>query len=428
MFEVKVSQNFGSLVGKIEIPADKSVSHRAVMLLSLAKGKSIIKNFSLADDPKSTLCLFNQLGVEYNFFNEKTLEINSTNGLNKPLKPLDCGNSGTTMRLSSGILCAQNFNSELVGDKSLSGRPMKRIIEPLSLMGAEISSNDGHAPLKIKGQKLHPINYVSPLSSAQVKSAVLLAGLQTDGETVFEEPYKSRNHTELMLKYLDADIETQNTVTKIRKSNLTPKNIEIVGDISSAAFFMAAALIVPNSDIILKNVGLNPTRTGIWDVLKEMGADIQILDKREIAGEIVGDLRVKYTENLKGVEIKGEIIPQLIDEIPIIAVIVSQAVGETIIKDAQDLRNKESDRISALCIELKKLGLKIEEFADGFKIVGKNIIKGGCELNSHNDHRLAMSFFVAGLVAQNEIRVNNFECVNISMPEFLPLINTLRKS
>lgn len=420
-----VFPNKKGLKGTVEIPADKSLSHRAVMLLSLAKGKALIKNFSSAEDPKSTLNLFANLGVGYRYIDEKTIEIDSENGLKPAGIPLDCGNSGTTMRLASGILCAQNFDSVLKGDESLSVRPMRRIIEPLELMGAQITSQNGCAPLYIRGCDLRPANYVSKLASAQVKSAVLLAGIQTCGETVFTEPYKSRNHTELMLKYLGAEIETTDNKTVVRKSQLLPKDIEIAGDISSAAFFIAAALIIPGSDIVVKNAGLNPTRTGFLDVVKQMGGNVEILDIREVSGEPVGDLRVLYSPDLKGVEIKGEIIPRLIDEIPVLAVLASQAEGKTVVRDAQDLRNKESDRISALCLELKKTGIEVKELSDGFEITGKNMIKGGCELDSHKDHRLAMSFYVAGLAAEKEIGIKDFECVNISLPEFLPLMSGL---
>jgi len=424
MVDIKVSSK-GHLTGIIEIPADKSISHRAVMLLSLAKGKSVIKNFSTALDPKSTLDIFYRLGLEYKFLDDKTLVLNSKGKLFPSKMALDCGNSGTTMRLASGILSGQNFSSVLIGDDSLSSRPMKRIIEPLTLMGADISSSNGHAPLKITGHSLKAIEYSSQLSSAQVKSAILLAGLHAEGKTIYKEPYQSRNHTELMLKYLGAEIESSGIESKICKSEILAKNIEVAGDISSAAFFTVAALIVPNSDIIIKNVGLNPTRTGIIDVVLQMGGDIQILDKREISGEFVGDLRVRYTESLKAVEIKGEIIPRLIDEIPIIAVLASQANGKTIVKNASDLRNKESDRIFALCKELKKIGVEIEELADGFIVNGKKNISGGCELDSYKDHRLAMSFYVAGLISQSPIIIKNFDCVNISMPEFIRLMNNL---
>ena len=424
MSDIKVPLLTSGLKGEIIIPPDKSLSHRAVMLLSLASGSSVIKNFSLAADPKSTLDLFRHLGVVGEFINDNSLKITSTGRLQAPKTDLYCGNSGTTMRLAAGILCAQGFNSVLTGDSSLSMRPMKRITEPLSLMGANITSTDGHAPLKISGCELKPIRYKSNISSAQVKSAILLAGIQTNGETVFEEPYQSRNHTELMLKYLGADIKTDNNKTIVNKSEIQSKTIEIAGDISSAAFFIAAALIVPNSNIILKNVGLNPTRTGIIDILNKMGADIEILDLREISGEKVGDLRVRYSE-LRGTEIGGEVIPRLIDEIPVIAVVASQAKGKTIIKDASDLRNKESDRISVLCTEFQKIGVDVKENQDGFEIVGAKPIIGGCELNPQKDHRLALSFYIAGLVAKKEILIKDFDCINISLPEFLKLISKL---
>ena len=269
------------LNGSVTIPADKSISHRAVMFASLAKGKSVIKNFSKGQDPLSSLNVCRILGIDAEFKND-LLIINSTGKLSAPSSTLDCGNSGTTMRLISGILAGQNFNSTLIGDASLSKRPMKRIIEPLSLMGAEIKSNDFKAPLNIYGQNLHAINYISKLASAQVKSCILLAGLNAEGETNYTEPYISRNHTEIMLKYMGADIYTDKNTVKIKKSELQPRTIEICGDISSAAYFIAAALIVPNSKIILKNIGLNPTRTGILEVTEKMGGNVKILDKKNI--------------------------------------------------------------------------------------------------------------------------------------------------
>ncbi|MEE3348823.1 MAG: 3-phosphoshikimate 1-carboxyvinyltransferase [Candidatus Gastranaerophilaceae bacterium] len=413
------------LKGNIEIPSDKSISHRAIMFSSIAKGTSRIINFSNGEDPKSTLKIFRQLGVDIAYKDEKTVIVNSDGKLRQPLADLDCENSGTTMRLASGILAGQNFNTRLTGDISLSKRPMKRIITPLSLMGAKIESEDNHAPLNIYGNRLTGIDYNSQIASAQVKSSVLLAGLYADGTTKFTEPYISRNHTEILLKYLGADITTKNTTTIINPSELTAKDIIICGDISSAAYFMAAALIVPNSDIILKNVGLNPTRTGIIKVIEKMGGYIEILNKEKISGEEVGDIRIK-TSDLKGITIGGELIPQLIDEIPIIAVIATQAKGETVIKDAQDLRNKESDRIKSTVCELKKLGANIEETEDGFIINGKTNLKGETELNTYHDHRLAMSLYVAGLICDKEIAINDFEWVNISFPEFAQLFQTLQ--
>lgn len=421
---MRVENSKSKLQGEIVIPSDKSISHRAVIFSALAKEITQIENFSHGADCISTLNLFKNLGAKAEFKDDKQLIIDARECLKSPRIDLDCGNSGTTMRLCSGVLAGQNFNSVLVGDTSLSKRPMKRIIEPLSLMGAKIEST-GYAPLKIYGQKLHGIDYVSKLASAQVKSCILLAGLNAEGKTSFTEPYKSRNHSELLLEYMGADISCDKNTVSITKSELTPKNISVVGDISSAAFFIVAGLIVPNSEIIIKNVGLNPTRTGILDIIEKMGGSVEILDKRNVSGEDVGDLRVKYSE-LKGCEISGEIIPRLIDELPVIAVMASQALGETIIKDAQDLRNKESDRIKAIVCELKKLGANIEETPDGFIIQGKTTLKGGCEVETYHDHRLAMSLYVAGLICEKAIEINEFEWVNISFPEFASLMQGLK--
>lgn len=411
------------LKGEVTIPADKSISHRAVMLSSLAKGISEIKNFSHGADCLSTLEVCKSLGVQAEFKDDKTLIINSKNGFTSPKNNLYCGNSGTTMRLMSGILAGQNFNSVLTGDESLSKRPMKRVIEPLTLMGAKIVS-DGRAPLKIYGQSLHAIDYIYPLASAQVKSCVLLAGLHASGKTSFTEPHLSRNHTELMLEFLGAKILFKDNRTEIEKSELTPKTITIAGDISSAAFFIVAGLIIPNSEIILKNVGLNPTRTGILDVVRSMGGHVEILDKKLVSNEEVGDIKVKYSQ-LKACTIEGDIIPRLIDELPVIAVLATQAEGTTIVKDAGDLRNKESDRIKAVVTELKKIGANIEEMQDGFIIGGKCSLKGGVEVETYHDHRLAMSLYVAGLICENPILINGFEWVNISFPEFEELISYL---
>ena len=411
------------LKGTVTIPSDKSISHRAIMFTSLAKGKSIIKNFSKGQDPLSSLKVCKALGIDAEFSNEELI-VKSKGILSAPQTHLDCGNSGTTMRLMSGILAGQNFNSTLIGDESLSKRPMKRVIEPLSLMGAKIESNEFKAPLKIYGQNLKPINYFSKLASAQVKSCILLAGMNIDGQTSFTEAYVSRNHTEIMLKYMGANISINNTTVTIEKSELEPKTIEICGDISSAAYFIVAGLIVPSSKIILKNVGLNPTRTGILEVAKKMGGNIEILDKRNISGEDVGDIQISYS-NLNSCTIEGEIIPRLIDELPVIAILATQAKGTTIIKDAQDLRNKESDRIKAVVTELKKIGADIEETPDGFIINGKTNLKGDTEVETYHDHRLAMSLYVAGLICEKPIAINGFEWVDISFPEFDKLFNSL---
>lgn len=424
MSQCRVSKIINGLNGEITIPSDKSIFHRAVMLASLAKGKSVIKNFSNGQDPLSTLKVCKALGIETEFNGD--LIIKSTGKLLAPTQNLDCGNSGTTMRLMSGILASQNFNSTLIGDESLSKRPMKRVIEPLSQMGADILSTDFHAPLIITGKNLHGIDYNSKLASAQVKSCILLAGINSSGKTSFTEPYISRDHTERMLKYMGANISVNDKTVTVEKSELTPQTIEICGDISSASYFIVAGLIVPNSKIILKNVGLNPTRTGILEVAQNMGANIEILDKRLTSGEEVGDIKISYS-NLKATTIEGEIIPKLIDELPVIAVLATQAEGKTIIKDAQDLRNKESDRIHAIVTELKKLGAEIEETTDGFVVHGKTQLLGDCEVETYHDHRLAMSLYVAGLICQQEICINGFEWVNISFPEFEKLFNNLFK-
>ena len=420
----KVIKPEKGLKGKITIPPDKSISHRAVIFSSLANGTSVIKNFSTAQDPKSSLEICKSLGVKAEFKNNNELYITSSGKLTSPIDTLYCGNSGTTMRLVAGVLAGQSFNSVLTGDESLSNRPMQRIITPLSLMGAKIISNNGRSPLEIYGRNLHGITYSSPISSAQVKSSILLAGLFAEGKTTVTEPYLSRNHTELMLSYMGADISINGLSVSVSQSELISKIIEISGDISSAAYFIAAALLVPNSEIILKNVGLNPTRTGILDILEKMGADIEILNKHTVSNEVTGDLRVKYSE-LKACKIEGDIIPSLIDEIPILAVIATQAEGQTVIKDAQDLRNKESDRIKAVVTELKKLGAAIEETTDGMIIHGKTDLKGGIELETYQDHRIAMSLYIAGLLCPKEILIRNFDWVNISFPQFDELFGYL---
>ncbi len=418
------------LKGEITIPPDKSISHRSLIFGAQTGGKIKISNFSFGADCRATLEIIKALGCEVNFIDERTLILNSPKEFCTPLKVLDCGNSGTSMRLLAGMLAAQNFKSTLIGDESLSKRPMKRVIEPLSLMGAKIKSNNFKAPLEIEGAKLNPIEYFSPIASAQVKSCILLAGLNTNGITTVYEKTLSRDHSERMFKYLEAQIETgqdkNGFYTKIQKSKLVPKDIEIAGDISSAAFFMVMAAIVPDSEIIIKSVGLNPTRTGILDVFDKMNVNYEILDKKIISNEEVGDIKVCYSPDMIGCEISGEIIPRLIDELPIIAVLAARAKGQTIVKDAQDLRNKESDRISALSEGLKKIGVEIEEKQDGFIINGnKKDLVGNCELETHLDHRLAMSYFVAGLVCKNDVKIKDFNWINTSFPEFLNFFNKI---
>ena len=421
--EKKIFENKHGLRGEITIPSDKSITHRALILSAIAGGGNEVKNISLGKDCKSTINVLEKLGLKFEYTSTRDIKINKT-VFKKPKGELFCGNSGTTMRLMTGVLAGQDFDSKLTGDESLSNRPMKRIITPLKEMGAKITTSNNKAPIVIQGSKIKGISYESELSSAQVKSCVLLAGLQADGKTVFKEPYESRNHTERMLELFGAKILKNKNITTIEKSKLNAKNIEIPGDISSAAFFIVSALITPKSDITIKNVGLNPTRIGILDVIKKMGANFEILNKKTASNEEVGDLRIKYSE-LKATTIEGEIIPRIIDEIPIIAVLATQAKGKTLIKDAYDLRNKESDRLHATTKELKKLGAKIKETEDGLEIVGKSALKGGAELDTHCDHRIAMSLYIACLISENPSIIRNFEWINISFPEFEQLFKDL---
>ena len=422
--DIKVEKSNG-LNGAIEIPADKSITHRAFMFSALTKGKLKVINYSKGADCMSTLKIIQQLGCSVEIINDRELLIDATNALKEPTDALDCGNSGTTTRLMMGILAGQNFDCKMFGDASLSKRPMKRVIAPLEQMGANFEHNDFKLPLTIRGTKLKGIDYNSPLASAQVKSCILLAGLFADGKTSFTEPHKSRNHTELMFEYMGANIKVEDNKVSVKKSQLQPCDITVCGDISSAAFFMVAAAITPNSNITIKNVGINETRAGIIEVLKAMNADITLLNKRTISGEKVADIQVKYS-NLKATTIKGEIIPRLIDEISVIAVAAIQAEGTTIIKDAQDLRNKEADRITAVKVELEKLGANIEETHDGLIIYGKTELTGDCDIECYHDHRIAMSAYVAGLICKKPIKINEFQWVDISFPEFLDLMKELK--
>ena len=415
-----------TLQGEIEVPADKSISHRSVMLGALCKNKVKIQNFSNGEDCRNTLKIFQQLGADVKFEDEKNFTLECKNLL-PAHNALYVGNSGTTIRLLSGILAGQNFESRLEGDISLSKRPMRRIIEPLQAMGADISAvnNDYKAPLIIKPSKLYGIDYNSPIASAQVKSCLLFAGLFAEGKTAITEPTKSRDHSEKMLKYLGANINVCGNKVEIEKSELCAKNIIIAGDISSAAFFFVAAAIVPNAAVTVKNVGINQTRTGIIDVLRNMGANIEILNPKTVCSEEVADVKISYSENMRGITIEGDIIPRLIDELPVIAILASQAQGNTIVKDAQDLKNKESDRIKSVCREFSKIGVNIEEKDDGFVIEGQTKLKGGTIIETYHDHRLAMSAYVAGLICEKPLQINDFEWVNTSFPEFLGLMNNI---
>lgn len=414
------------LKGNFKVPSDKSISHRAAMFASLVHEPVLISNFSLGSDCLSTLSVLEALGVKIEFQSKNSLIINNKEGFKEPKNILDAGNSGTTIRLMTGILAGHDFYCVLTGDESLRKRPMARVISPLKEMGANIwaRDNDTKAPVSIKGRKLQGINYNSPVASAQVKSSILLAGLHSEGITTVKEPVKSRDHTERMLEYLNANIMEQGTKVTIGASELVSKPITIPGDISSAAFFLVAGAIIPDSEIIIQDVGLNPTRTGIIDVLKQMGAEIEILNQRVDCNEEIGDIKVNYS-NLKAITIDSEIIPRIIDEIPIIAVAATQAEGTTIIKGAEELRHKESDRIKAVYTELKKLGAEIEEQPDGLIIHGKTKLKGGCTLETYHDHRIAMSAYIAGLIADSPIEINEFHWVNISFPEFTGILDKL---
>ena len=408
------------LQGEIKVPGDKSISHRAIMLGSLAKGTTEITNFLQGADCLSTIDCFKNMGIQIENKTDSVLVHGlGLHGLKKPKKMLDVGNSGTTTRLMSGILAAQDFETQLNGDASIQKRPMNRIINPLSLMGAQIESLRGNncAPLRIVGQPLHGIDYESNVASAQVKSCVLFAGLYADEKTSVTEPYVSRNHTERMLEYFGGSVEILGTRAVVTpEPELVGQKVVVPGDISSAAYFIAAALIVPNSEVLIKNVGINPTRDGILRVCKQMGASITLLNKNMIKGEPSADLLV-HSSSLHGTIIGGEIIPALIDELPIIAILASYADGETVIKDAQELKVKESNRIDVMVDNLSKMGVDIQGTEDGMIIRGGKQLHGTV-IDSKLDHRIAMSFAVAALQAEGETEILGSECVNISYPDF----------
>ena len=408
------------LKGQIQVPGDKSISHRAIMLGSLAKGTTEITNFLQGADCLSSMACFQNMGIEIiNQNNSVIVHGKGLHGLSKPSEMLDVGNSGTTTRLMSGILAAQPFTCSLNGDASIQKRPMKRIIEPLFQMGAHIESirDNGCAPLKIIGQPLHGIHYHSKVASAQVKSCILFAGLYADGETSVTEPYVSRNHTELMLSYFGGNVRTEGTTaTVLPEPELVGQKVIVPGDISSAAYFIAAALIVPGSELLIQNVGINPTRDGILRVCKQMGANITLVNENNVKGEPSADLLVRYS-SLHGTEIGGDLIPTLIDELPIIAVLASYAEGKTVIKDAQELKVKESNRIDVMVSNLSKMGVDIQATDDGMIIQGGKQLHGAV-IDSNLDHRIAMSFAIAALQADGETEILGSECVNISYPGF----------
>ncbi len=408
------------LKGEITIPGDKSISHRSVMFGSIAKGTTEISHFLSGADCLSTISCFQSMGVSIDIKGDSVIvEGKGLHGLKNPVDTLDCGNSGTTTRLISGILAAQDFDVTLTGDDSIQKRPMKRIMEPLSLMGAQITSikDNGCAPLSISGKKLHGIHYTSQVASAQIKSSILLAGLYAEGETKVTEPYISRNHSEIMLKYFGADVKTEGTTACIAPpKELYGNKIKVPGDISSAAFFIAAGLMIPGSEILIRNTGINPTRDGILSVCRDMGANITLLNENTDSGEPTADILVKYS-SLHGTTIEGSIIPRLIDELPMIAAMACFAEGETIIKDAAELKVKESNRIEVMVQNLTAMGADVTETEDGMIIRGGRPLHG-VVIDSKLDHRIAMTFAVTGLCADGETEILGADCVNISYPGF----------
>ena len=415
-----IIQKHGPLRGELAVPGDKSISHRSVMFGALSEGITEAENFLTGADCLSTISCFRQMGI--------SVEQNGTSvvvhgkglhGLTRPSGIIDAGNSGTTVRLLSGILAGQPFDSMITGDASIQKRPMKRVMTPLSQMGASITSvhENGCAPLQIKGSPLHGIHYLSPVASAQVKSCVLLAGLYADTPTSVTEPAISRNHSELMLRYFGADIQCEGTTsTVLPDPRLVGQKVNVPGDISSAAYFIAAALLVPGSEVLLKNVGINPTRDGMLRVVRAMGGDVTLINESTDGAEPCADLLIR-SSSLHATTIEGELIPTLIDELPVIAVLAAFAEGTTVIKDAAELKVKESDRIAVMTENLKRMGADVEPTDDGMIIHGGRPLHGAT-INPYLDHRIAMSFAVAALAADGETKIQDADCVKISYPGF----------
>lgn len=415
------------LKGEIKVPGDKSISHRAVIFGSLASGTTTISHFLDGEDCMRTIHAFQAMGVKI-AKEDNTVSIDSK-GYRKfvePTEPIYLGNSGTTARLLLGVLAGLPYYFSLYGDDSLTKRPMDRITVPLKEMGASIDgrANGKFLPLSIRGGKLQPISYQVPVKSAQVKSGVLLAGLLTEGETTVTEKAETRNHTETLIEAFGGKIEKEGLALTITgEQELSGAVIEVPGDISSAAFFMVAAALVPKSKIILKDVGLNPTRSGIIDIMKKMGCSIQVEETRSIGGETIGDITVSYS-GMKGIEIGGEIIPRIIDELPIIALLATQAEGKTVIKDAEELRFKETDRIAVVVETLTNMGASIQATSDGMLIEGKKELNGGT-LDSFGDHRIGMMVAVGSLIAKESIELTNKECIAVSYPRFFEDLKTV---
>lgn len=413
------------LRGTVQLPGDKSVSHRMALLGALASGPTKVRRFLPAEDTLATLNCLRELGVEWQIDEEApgvaSLEVagRGLRGLREPADVLDAGNSGTTLRLLAGVLAGQPFASVLTGDASLRSRPVDRIVEPLRLMGAQLFARDGdkRPPLSIRGGALSGIHYQLPVASAQVKSAILLAGLFADGETVIEEPLPTRDHTERLLRAMGVDLRREGPGVRMAPpASLAPLELEVPGDISTAAFWLVAAAVHPDAEIVLLGVGVNPTRTGLLDVLSMMGATIDIGEQRMMGEEPVADITVRSSE-LRGVEVAGELIPRLIDEIPALAVAAAFADGQTVVRDAAELRVKESDRIATITRGLQQLGAVIEEREDGFVIEGRRGLQGAV-VNGSGDHRLTMALAVAGLLADGETTIEDGEAVAVSYPRF----------
>ncbi|WP_226666861.1 3-phosphoshikimate 1-carboxyvinyltransferase [Metabacillus litoralis] len=419
------------LTGEIDIPGDKSISHRAIMFGSIANGKTTISNFLMGADCLSTVSCFRKMGVTINIQEgQVSVEGKGLQGLEEPTDILDVGNSGTTTRLMMGILAGVPFHSCVIGDESIARRPMSRVTKPLKMMGASIDGreNGQYTPLSIRGGNLKGLRYESPVASAQVKSAILLAGLQTNGEeTIVTEPHKSRDHTERMLRAFGVEVyEDEKSASLVGGQSLQATNIFVPGDISSAAFFLVAGAIVPDSEIVLKNVGINPTRTGILDVLEMMGASIEVIPHKEHSFEPIADIIIR-TSTLKGTTIGGDLIPKLIDEIPVIALLATQAEGETIIKDASELKVKETNRIDTVVGELSKIGANISATDDGMVISGKTSLKGNATVSSHGDHRIGMMLAIASCITNEPVQLEDADAIDVSYPNFFEHLSSLSK-
>ncbi|MEQ9235649.1 3-phosphoshikimate 1-carboxyvinyltransferase [Coleofasciculus sp. E2-BRE-01] len=419
------------LKGTLQVPGDKSISHRALMLGAIAQGETRIQGLLLGDDPRSTARCFQGMGATISQLNADEVIVRGVGvgELQEPLDILNAGNSGTTLRLMLGLLASHPGRFFTVtGDKSLRSRPMSRVVHPLQQMGAQIwgRGNGSLAPLAIQGQQLKPIHYHSPIASAQVKSCILLAGLMADGETTVTEPALSRDHSERMLKAFGAKITVDpdtHSATVTGPAQLQGQTVIVPGDISSAAFWLVAGAIVPDSDLLIENIGVNPTRTGILDALAMMNADIQLENQRIVAGEPVADIRVRYSR-LKACEIAGDLIPRMIDEIPILAVAAVFAQGTTVIRDAAELRVKESDRLAVMASQLNRMGAQITELPDGLEITGNTPLTG-TEVDSHTDHRITMSLAIAALNAQGITTIHGAEAATISYPDFTTTLQRL---